>query len=64
MLGINGGLIGLVRDSTSLSAPGVWSIREQNIKIRGGVWPGTGADIEYTIFNNGGEFPNSGQWNS
>ena len=56
MLGVNGGLIGLVRDPTSSSAPGVWLLREQNLKVRDGVWPGTEADIEYTVSNNGSEF--------
>jgi len=56
MLGINGGLIGLVRNPTNTSAPGVWLLREQELKVRDRFWPGTEADIEYTIANSGGEF--------
>lgn len=53
MLGINGGLIGLVRNPTTTSAPGVWLLREQELKVRDRFWPGTEADIEYTITTTG-----------
>ena len=57
MLGINGGLIGLVRDSTRSSATGVWSTIEQNIKVREGAWPIIfPSTIQYTITNSGTTF--------
>ena len=57
MLGNNGGLVGRVRLPTGInSRPGVWLLREQELKVRDRFWPGTRSDIEYTILNNGGEF--------
>jgi hypothetical protein len=39
MLGVNGGLIGKRRVPTVGGASGLWLLNEQNLAIRGNIWP-------------------------